>query len=65
MSGHNTRKGNRRVHLDDYRREIADAGEMMVDSVSDLISLPYAYQRALVLYAEAYAGGRRCSPLVQ
>ena len=52
---HNTRKGNRRVHLDDYRREIADAGEMIVDSVSDLISLPYAYQRALVLYAEAYA----------
>ena len=52
---HNTRKGNRRVHLDDYRREIADAGEMMVDSINDLISLPYAYQRALVLYAEAYA----------
>ena len=52
---HNTRKGNRRVHLDDYRREIADAGEMMVDSINDLISLPYAYQRALVMYAEAYA----------
>ena len=28
----------------------------MVDSINDLISLPYAYQRALVLYAEAYAG---------
>ena len=53
---HNTRKGNRRVHLDDYRREIADAGEMMVDSINNLISLPYAYQRALIMYAEAYAG---------
>ena len=52
---HNTRKGNRRVHLDDYRKEIADAGEMMVNSTSELINLPYAYQKALDLYAQAYA----------
>ena len=51
---HNTRKGNRRVHLDDYRKEIADAGEMMVNSITDLISLPRAYQEALVMYAQAY-----------
>ena len=30
---------NRRVHLADYRQEIADAGEMLVDSVGDLINL--------------------------
>ena len=52
---HNTRKGNRRVHLDDYRKEIADAGEMMVNSTSELINLPYAFQKALELYAQAYA----------
>ena len=52
---HNTRKGNRRVHLDDYRKEIADAGEMMVNSTSELINLPYAFQKALEIYAQAYA----------
>ena len=52
---HNTRKGNRRVHLDDYRKEIADAGEMMVNTTSDLINLAYAHQEALGMYAQAYA----------
>ena len=33
---HNTRKGNQWIHLADYRQQIADAGEMMVDSVNDL-----------------------------
>ena len=36
---HNTRKGNQRLHLDDYRKVIADAGEMMVDSMSELRNL--------------------------
>ena len=36
---HNVRKNNRRVHLADYRQEIADAGEMLVDSIGDLINL--------------------------
>ena len=36
---HNTRKGNQWVHLADYREQIADAGEMMADSVNDLPNL--------------------------
>lgn len=54
---HNTRKGNRRIHLADYREEIAHAGEMMVCTVHDLIDLSYAYKEALEMYARAY--GRR------
>ena len=54
---HNTRKGNRRVHLADYREEIAHAGEMMVATVHDLIDLSWAHQQALEIYAKAY--GRR------
>ena len=51
---HNTRKGNRRVHLSDYREEIAHAGEMMVDTMHELIDLSYAHHEALQIYARAY-----------
>ena len=36
---HNIRKGNRRIHLEDYRMQIADAGEMLVDTIRDLVDL--------------------------
>ena len=36
---HNVRKSNRRVHLAEYREEIANAGEMLVDSTAALINL--------------------------
>ena len=41
-SRHNTRKNTRRVHLDDYRQEIAADGELLVNSVADLVHLPWA-----------------------
>lgn len=52
---HNVRKNNRRVHLADYRQEIADAGEMLVDSVGDLINLAWAQQQAVDYYASVKA----------
>ncbi|MDE2688419.1 MAG: DNA methyltransferase [Chloroflexota bacterium] len=47
---HNIRKNNRRVHLEDYRAEIADAGEMLVDTTGELIDLAWAYEQALGYY---------------
>ena len=52
---HNIRKNNRRVHLEDYRLEIADVGEMMVNTTSELIDLAEAHHHALQIYAQAYA----------
>ena len=52
---HNIRKNNRRVHLEDYRAEIADAGEMLVDTMGELIDLAWAYEQALGYYAEKAA----------
>ncbi|MYC06268.1 MAG: hypothetical protein F4X57_03715 [Chloroflexi bacterium] len=52
---HNTRKNNRRVHLADYRTEIADAGEMMVDTMGELINLAEAHHKAMQMYGQAYA----------
>ena len=52
---HNTRKNNRRVHLADYPTEIADGGEMMVDTVGELIDLAWAYEQAMQMYGRAYA----------
>ena len=52
---HNTRKNNRRVHLADYRTEIADAGEMMVNTTSELITLAEAHHEAMQMYGRAYA----------
>ena len=53
---HNIRKNNRRVHLEDYRAEIADAGEMLVDTMGELIDLAWAYEQALGFYAAKAAG---------
>ena len=47
---HNIRKNNRQIPLDEYRREIADAGEMLVDTTADLVNLAEAYQKALDRY---------------
>ena len=52
---HNTRKGNRRVHLDDYRKEIAESGELMVDKMGDLVQLPDIRREVEGIYARAYA----------
>lgn len=52
---HNIRKNNRRVHLADYRVEIADAGEMLVNSIGELINLAEAREKSKILYAQAYA----------
>ena len=52
---HNIRKNNRQVALSQYRQEIADAGEMMVNSTSDLINLDFALSEAMKMYGRAYA----------
>ena len=44
---HNIRKNQRRAHLADYRQEIANAGEMMVDQLSELVNLAWAQQQAV------------------
>lgn len=54
-STHNLRKGARPIGLREYREELAAAGELLVDSIDDLIPLPQAYQRALDYYSEARA----------
>ena len=52
---HSTYKKSRRVHLADYRTEIADAGEMMVNTTSELINLAEAHHEAMRMYGRAYA----------
>ena len=47
---HNIMKGNQRLHLAEYRQRIADAGEMMVESVDDLINLDKAVYKVQELY---------------
>lgn len=51
---HNMRKRDRRIHLADYRVEIADAGEMMVNTTSELIDLAEAHHEAMQIYARAH-----------
>ncbi len=50
---HNIRKNNRRVHLEEYRKEIADAGEMMVNSIDELVHWPSASDQAHLRWAQA------------
>lgn len=57
---HNIRKSNRRSALAEYREEIADAGDMLVNTVSELIDLDYALHHANRLYLEA---DRRRKPM--
>ena len=52
---HNIRKNNRRVHLEEYRQEIADAGEMMVDTIDELVHWPSASDQAHLRWAQAVA----------
>ena len=52
---HNIRKNNRRVGLAEYRQEIADAGELMVDTVNELVNLDYALVEANKLFGIAWA----------
>ena len=54
---HNTRKNNRSGHLADYGTEIADAGETMVNTTSELINIAEARRDAMQKYGRAYAGG--------
>ena len=51
------RKNNRRVHLADYRTEIADAGGgvTMVNTTSELINLAEAHHEAMRIFGRAYA----------
>ena len=58
---HNIRKNNRRVHLAEYRQEIADAGELMVDNAGELIDLTWAGDQALEIYTQARIQGRAAS----
>ena len=48
---HNTQKGSRRIHLADYRDEIALAGEMMVNTISELPDLAEASHRVHLHWA--------------
>ena len=50
---HNIRKNNRRVHLAEYRQEIADAGELMVDNAGELVDLTWAGDQVLEIYTQA------------
>ena len=52
---HNLRKSDRYLHLEDYRREVVDRGELKVARISDLVDLTTAYQKALDYYAKAQA----------
>ena len=51
---HNLKKGNRRIHLAEYRLEIAVNGEMLVPQ-SELIDLDEAYHQALAIHVDAAA----------
>ena len=52
---HNIKKSNHRLHLAEYRKAIQQAGELMVNDLSELIELDYAAQRALDIYASRKA----------
>ena len=47
---HNIRESNRLIALSQYREEIADAGELMVDSVDELINLNGALACAMRMF---------------
>ena len=52
-SRHNLLKSGRRIHLSDYRKEIAGTGDLRVNTVDELIDLPRAYRAALERFALA------------
>ena len=51
---HNIRKGARRVHLDDYREEIAEAGQLKLPTMGDLVQLPDMRREVEATYARAF-----------
>ena len=54
---HNIMKSNRRLHLAEYREEIAKDGELMVNDLSDLMDLTEAAHRTLNIYASRIQQG--------
>ena len=51
-------ENDRRIHMSDYRKEIADDGEMLVNSTDEMIDLSMAYEPALDRFAlERYKHG--------
>ena len=48
---HNILKNDRRIHLSDYRKEIADAGGLLVNTTDELIDLSAAYEAAQERFA--------------
>ena len=55
---HNIMKSNHRLHLAEYREEIARNGELMVDDVAELIDLDYAAHATLAIHSERQAQQR-------
>ena len=49
---HNIMKSNHRLHLAEYRDEIAENGEMIVDDASELIDLTYAAHETLTIHMQ-------------
>ena len=43
------------IHLTDCRTEIADAGDVMVNTPSGLINLAEAHREAMQIFGRAYA----------
>lgn len=52
---HNSTKSDRRVRLDELRQEVAEAGEMLVSSVDDLVDLPWARDQVMDHWASGKA----------
>ena len=50
---HNNRKGSRRIHLNDFRKEIAEAGELKVETMGDLVQLHEIRRDIEVIHARA------------
>lgn len=51
-------ENDRRIHMSDYRKEIADDGEMLVNTTDELIDLSMAYDATLERFAlERYKHG--------
>lgn len=43
-------ENDRRIHMSDYRKEIADDGEMFVNTTDELVDLSMAYEPAMERY---------------
>ena len=65
---HNLHKSDRRVQLEDYRREMAERGELMVKSFSDVVDLTWRTKKRPTIMQKpkpvGTGGGFRWSPAV-